>query len=251
MCITLALSFYQYDEPARFFNYMILLDVIAARTLKRFVFRRRPSNMLPPRALFMINRAESGFPSMTVVVASTMVYASLAAEHRMSFYTSAEEIKIWVAILGAFLAYLLVSITRIYQGANYPSDCLISLPLIIVIIVIHWMVLLIGGVIAACPICDGTFCYFDAPGSPCTSVVTRSSIDLWSLNPVTNSCAVIIAFALLSILQYPFEYWTKLVYFVPTCSAVWLFQNMLLCPNKGTNYAGVYSPSASDGLPPG
>ena len=225
MCITLALSFYQYDEPARIINWMIILNILVVRSFKRFGYRRRPSNMLPPRALYMKNREESSFPSMTVVTAATMIYATFLSEHKMSRYTdNSADVPIWAAIVMSLIFFVLMSLFRIHSGANYPSDCLVTFPIIIVILLLHWAFLEIGTLVSLCPVCDDTYCYYKGGnGSECTGLVTRENIDIFSLNPLTNSIAVIVGYFVMTFMNYPMDFWGKLEYFVPTFLAVWVF----------------------------
>ena len=152
--------------------------------------------------------------------------------------------------MSSFATYLVVSASRIALGSNYPSDCLMSFPAIVLILLAKWVFTLIDRQIELCPLCEESyFCYYGETGSPATVLITRSSIDIWNLNLATNLVAFFMALLATCILNYPFNYWNKLNYFVASCTAIWLFQNMLLCPNAGTEFQGVYQPSMSKNYP--
>ena len=51
------------------------------------------------------------------------------------------------------------------------------------------------------------------------------------------------SFFVMSVLQFPFDFWQKTTYFLPTIASVWVFQDMMLCPNSKNNYYGVYDPT--------
>lgn len=58
-----------------------------------------------------------------------------------------------------------------------------------------------------------------------------------------NVFLILGAFVTFSVLSYPFDFWQKTTYFLPTITAVWIFQDMLLCPNSKNNFQGVYDPN--------
>jgi hypothetical protein len=51
------------------------------------------------------------------------------------------------------------------------------------------------------------------------------------------------SFFVMSVLQFPFDFWQKTTYFLPTIASVWVFQDMMLCPNSKNDYKGVYDPT--------
>jgi len=116
---------------------------------------------------------------------------------------------------------------------------------ITIIISLHYLVKWLEKVSDVCPVCDHNFCYYDEPTSPATQLITRQSFDLWSLNLGTNVALVVVSWFVFIILSYPVEFWNKMAYFFPTILAVWLFQNIMLCPNQANGFQGIYSQQLS------
>jgi len=76
----------------------------------------------------------------------------------------------------------------------------------------------------------------------------RENLNMWELHGLSNTLMLVAGFVVLTLLVYPIEFWQKITYFISMSMAVWIFQNTLLCPNDRNNYAGVYSPSLSQGV---
>jgi hypothetical protein len=80
-----------------------------------------------------------------------------------------------------------------------------SFPAVVLILLTKWIITIVDRQIELCPLCEESyFCYYDQSGSPSTSLVTRSNIDIWNLNLTTNLVVVTIAFVVSCILNYPF-----------------------------------------------
>lgn len=206
------------------------------------MFRKRPGSSQPPRALSLMQNISSGFPSRIVVSATTLTFAVLQIDTWLGSLSFINGQEAWVPYVGAVLIYILVSFLKINMGSSFPSDCVFSIIPIILIIFFHWIVMLCVRAIEFCPACNGTFCYFDEQQSPATSLITRNTINVWDLHGIGNFFILIGTFSVMSILAYPFEFWQKTIYFFPTIAAIWIFQNMMLCPNSSNNYQGVYPP---------
>lgn len=103
--------------------HMILMNVIVAQTFKRFIYRRRPFVFQPPRAYSLTNERSSSFPSRVVIAAPTMIMALLTSKEIV-------QMQIGYVILIAFGAYLLATFARVHLGSCYPSDCVLSLPIV-------------------------------------------------------------------------------------------------------------------------
>lgn len=59
-----------------------------------------------------------------------------------------------------------------------------------------------------------------------------------------------VAFGLFSITSmHPVEFWHKTPYFVPTILALYLFNNIMLCPSAANNYRSIYSPMTLRSVP--
>lgn len=53
----------------------------------------------------------------------------------------------------------------------------------------------------------------------------------------------IITFAVFTVLSvYPVDFWKKTAYFVPSLLALYLFDNILLCPTSGNQFRSIPSP---------
>ena len=247
-CFVLSLSFYQQDEPARQLNYLVMWNVLVIQTMKRFLYRTRPVNNNPPRALRVMKEYFSGLPSRIVVTSTTMIYGMLIQTKFIGDMTSLNDVSIWAAIGSALLVYLVVSFLKVNMGSCFPSDCLFALAPIILIIALHYAGQATTSWIHYCPTCDDGFCYYDQIGSPCKILLTRFNFSA-SLNITTTVLMVLFIFISFSLLMYPLEYWNKLTYFAPTFLAVWAFQNMVLCPNFETDFSSAYDPSKSTSLP--
>jgi hypothetical protein len=76
----------------------------------------------------LTHERSSSFPSRIVVTTTTLVFGIMTAfqeENRFS----------WTAIIFTTLAaYVVTSFARIHLGSCYPSDCLASLPLILIVL---------------------------------------------------------------------------------------------------------------------
>ena len=66
----------------------------------------------------------SSFTSRVVVTGTTIAYALLYWH----------QYNVWAIIGFTLLTYLLTSLSRMHLGFNYPSDCILSLPVILLII---------------------------------------------------------------------------------------------------------------------
>lgn len=147
------------------------------------------------------------------------------------------DISIGSAIGVTIAMYLIASFLQVNIGSVYPTDCLASLIPITIILGLHYLIMFLEKISDVCPICDKGFCYYDGgESSPCTSLITRQSFDLWSLNLGTNIALFVVSLIVFLVLSYPIEYWNKMAYFFPSILAVWLFQNMLLCPNQANDF---------------
>ena len=147
------------------------------------------------------------------------------------------DISIGSAIGVTIAMYLIASFLQVNIGSVYPTDCLASLIPITIILGLHYLIMFLEKISDVCPICDKGFCYYDGgESSPCTSLITRQSFDLWSLNLGTNIALLVVSLIVFLVLSYPIEYWNKMAYFFPSILAVWLFQNMLLCPNQANDF---------------
>lgn len=104
--------------------------------------------------------------------------------------------------------YLVASFFHVNTGACYPSDCLLSIVPIILVILTHYLGSLINEVSEICPSCDGGFCYFDQSGfSVVENLVLRNNINMWDLHGMSNTLMLVASFIVLTLLVYPIQYW--------------------------------------------
>jgi hypothetical protein len=69
---------------------------------------------------------------------------------------------------------------------------------------------------------------------------------VWELHGWANISIMLGSFIVMTVLQCPFDFWQKTTYFIPTIASVWVFQDMMLCPNSKNNFQGVLSPLSFD-----
>lgn len=146
----------------------------------------------------------------------------------------------------AIIVYIVSSLLKINMGTCYPTDCIIAIFPIGLILLIHWLIHISVAAIGACPNCKidpacssdcaVSFCYFNQIGSPVMSLITRTNVNVWDLHGWANVSIMIVSFLLMSVLKFPFDFWQKTTYFIPTIASVWVFQSMMLCPNSKNNY---------------
>lgn len=126
------LAFDGQDGVSRYIAHMILMNVLIGQSFKRFFLRKRPYQFQPPRAFLLrigpTYERSSSFPSRVVLLGTTMVYLEL------SEFT---EVGNWGIIGFTLLSFLMTSIARVHMGSNYPSDCLLSLPIALLVIVAY------------------------------------------------------------------------------------------------------------------
>lgn len=140
MIFVLAMSFYQQDGAARRLNNIILLNIVFVQSMKRFVFRKRPSSVQPPRSLFINQNTSSSFPSKTVVSATTLTFAVSSLNNWTGFFSGLNSSGIGVAFVAAISVYILSSFFKVNMGSCYPTDCIVSLIPIVVILLLHWII---------------------------------------------------------------------------------------------------------------
>lgn len=100
--------------------------------------------------------------------------------------------------------YVVTSFLHVNLGACYPSDCLLSIVPIILVILTHWVGSLINQASDICPSCDGGFCYYN-PSEPSIvqTVVLRDNLNMWSLHGMSNTLMLVAGFVVLTVLVYP------------------------------------------------
>jgi PAP2 superfamily len=123
MMVLIGLAFHGKDGLSRWLAHVLLMNAIICQAFKRFISRRRPFQFLPPRAFLLTlgpsQQRSSSFPSRVVVLGTSITYAILYYESGMGLG----------AIMGITIgAYFLTSLSRMHLGFNYPSDCILSLP---------------------------------------------------------------------------------------------------------------------------
>lgn len=76
--------------------------------------------------------------------------------------------------------------------------------------------------------------------------MTEIGIDTFTVSNLNLGTSIIylsVGFVIFSILTaYPFEFWRKTPYLFGNILAIYLFQNIMLCPNEGNGYASCLDP---------
>jgi uncharacterized membrane protein len=100
--------------------------------------------------------------------------------------------------------YIAASFFHMNSGACYPSDCLLSIVPIVLVILTHYLGALVNQAADICPSCDGGFCYYTPSlTTPAAIPVLRQNFNWWNLHGASNIAMVVAGFVLLTILVYP------------------------------------------------
>ena len=123
--------------------------------MKRFIFRKRPSAFQPPRSLGGSGLRGSSLPSRVVVTFTTMTYVYLSLKNWNGITDDTPLISqkwlLWCLTIGA---WIVISFFRVNLGDVYPSDCLISIVPILVIIGGMNLTYYAKGGLPGCPTCE-------------------------------------------------------------------------------------------------
>ena len=74
-----------------------------------------------------------------IVASTTFMYVSCATDSWILHLDGLNQITEWGAFLIALATYVCVSFAKIHLGQNYPSDCILSIPPIVLIIILFYM----------------------------------------------------------------------------------------------------------------
>lgn len=168
MCLILTLSMYQQDYPAHLLCHCMILNILVTQGIKRLFYRKRPGDFQPPRALTMIAiKKQGGCPSSMIVAATTFVYVCCATDSWISHLDGFNSIPVWGAWLIAVATFICVSFAKVFLGQNYPSDCILSIPPILLVITLFYVLQWLDSIIDLCPTCldandNQSFCYYDS-----------------------------------------------------------------------------------------
>jgi len=186
-----------------------------------------------------------------IISSTTFMYVVFSTDSWILHLDGLNDVSVWAAALIAAATYIIVSFAKVHLGQNYPSDCLLSLPPIMLIIALFYLLIWFDTVLNLCPACtdhlgnvDG-FCYFDSPqmiqNDPL--LLTRQTFSAGESNWFSTMVIAFGSFAIFSLTSiHPVEFWHKTPYFVPTIVAIYLFKNIILCPSAANDYRSVTSP---------
>jgi len=156
-----------------------------------------------------------------VLTGTTMIYA-------LTLYLYGFEAH-WMSILFALLAYLVTSFSRVHLGYTYPSDCIITLPIAILVILCTHLVRLLEG-LGSCNYDNTTYlvdqvCY-DKKGLEITG------FHFWGQNPGYLALLMTLGFgSFLLLTAYPIEFWRKTPYLFANLLAIYIFHASMLSPS--------------------
>lgn len=200
---------------------------------------------MPPRSEQLFKSTSSSFPSRTVVLSTTIIFVALSTKNWNNSLAFMNDIKFFLTVLFTLLTYVTLSLTRIYLGGSFPSDCLLSLGPITLVLAFHYLLSFwLFDFIKICPVCDDkNFCYQQSdPGL--YNLITRENFDFWHLNGEYAISIMLIALFLFTFLSIkPIELWHKTTYFFASSLAILLFQTTMLCPRLESGYYTSPSPS--------
>ncbi len=129
---------------------------------------------MPPRSEQLFKSPSSSLPSGTVVLATTFTFVALSSNDWNNSLAFINYQNFFVTLLFTVLAYVTLSLARIYLGASFPSDCVLSLGPIALVLTCHYLLsFLLLNVIQICPTCDDkNFCYQESD-TALYNVITR------------------------------------------------------------------------------
>ena len=223
----------------------MILNVFVTQAFKRFIYRKRPGQQMPPRSEQLFRSQSSSFPSRTVVSATTITFIALTSNNWSLSLEFLNGQSFELVLLFTALTYVVMSLARIYLGASFPTDCVFSLGPIAIILALHYFLSFLTDSIDFCPTCDvRNFCYVQSDPA-IYQVITRSTFDFWALNGGYGLTLILAALAVFTTITIkPVELWSKTPYFFGSCLAILLFQTTMLCPHAGNGYATLPSPAA-------
>ena len=239
MCMILAMNIFQQDGPVKALSYCTIANIIVTQSMKRFMHRKRPCDFQPPRAhRLLFGAKDSSMPSRVVISSTSFIFVMLTANNWIGSMKWLNGVELWVGICAALGTYLLSSFTRVHLGQCYPSDILISIVPTSLVFGIYFLFSWLDSLSLLCPSCSGSkhgFCYYG--DLPETILITRQSFDSTQLNFASTLIICVAVYIIYSVVSWhPIEFWHKLPYFVPNLLALYLFNNILLCPNESNNY---------------
>ena len=135
----------------------------------------------------------------------------------------------WMSILFAFIAYLLTSFSRVHLGYTYPSDCIMTLPIAILVILCTHLIRLIES-FGSCMYESKTYqvdlvCY-DPNG------LNITGFHFWGQHPGYLAVLITVGFAAFLVLTaYPIEFWRKTPYLFANLLAIYIFHASMLSPS--------------------
>ena len=203
-------------------------------------------------------KKHGGCPSTMIISSTTFMYVVFSTDSWIGHLDWINSVSVWGAVLIAVATYIIVSFVKVHLGQNYPSDCILSLPPILLVITLFYLLTWFDKVINICPACtdhlgnEYGFCYFDSPEIAKNDpyLITRKTFGSSDSNWFSTMVIALVAFILFSLTSmHPVEFWHKTPYFVPTILALYLFDNIMLCPSAANNYRSVYSPMTLSSVP--
>jgi hypothetical protein len=156
-----------------------------------------------------------------VLTGTTMVYA-------LTLYLYEFEAH-WVSILFALLAYLVTSFSRMHLGYTYPSDCIITLPIAILVILFTHLVRFLER-LGSCIFDNKNYQADQVCYDPYGLDITR--FNFWGQNPGYLAFLITLGFgSFLVLTAYPIEFWRKTPYLFANLFAIYIFHASMLSPS--------------------
>lgn len=137
------------------------------------------------------------------------------------------------------VVYLVTSFARMHLGFNYPSDCILSLPVIIVVIGAAHILREIESAFGCQDMCNTDeieydVCYADKA----LGILPLTFGNFYLSTLITPSTIVFFAVSLLvfiGLTSHPIEFWRKTPYMFGNIMGIYLFHNILLCPRASNS----------------
>ena len=185
-----------------------------------------------------------------IISSTTFMYVVFSNNSWILHLEGLNQVEPWAAGLIALATFIIVSFAKIYLGQNYPSDCLLSLPPIILIIALYYLVCIVDKAIDLCPSCmdkngNDSLCYYDSEEITAENpiLMNRANFSIGVSNSLSTTIIALVWFAIFTVVSSePIEFWKKIPYFIPTLLSIYLFKNIMLCPCAENDFRSINSP---------
>eukprot|EP00347_Sterkiella_histriomuscorum_P013222 403365542 len=173
------LSLAQYDKEARLLTHILMLNCLIGQFFKRFFYRKRPFFYQPARAFSLTVQRSSSTPSRVVMVGTTMMYSVARCANE------SDQMHYFMCILTAAVAFLILMWMRSHLGSCYPSDCLLAIVPIALIIGFSELINATDYIYGCQDSCNDKVCYYN-PDQVITQKIVPIDLDSFNLGSLNK-----------------------------------------------------------------